>query len=72
MGLHVDKPKQNGNGNSNDGNTARSAFDNVKLFAEILGLDLAVLESFHNILIAISCELEINPQMFQEYSQTTV
>ena len=32
MGLHVDKPKQNGSGNSNDGNTVRRAFSNTKLF----------------------------------------
>jgi len=39
MALHVDKPKQNSNGNTNDGITARRAFAQPKLLAEILGLD---------------------------------
>jgi len=35
MGLHVDKPRQNGSGNTNDGNSARRAFSNPKLLSYI-------------------------------------
>jgi len=31
--LHVDKPKANGSGSTNDGNTARKAFLNTDTFA---------------------------------------
>jgi len=61
MALHVDKPKQNSNGNTNDGNTARRAFAQPKLLAEILGLDEFLIAYFNNILIAISCHLPIDP-----------
>lgn len=72
MGLHVDKPKQNGSGNSNDGNTARKAFSNTKLFASILELDLELLESLHTILIAINCEFAIDSLKFKKFSEKTI
>ena len=46
MGLHVDKPKQNGNGNTNDGSTTRRALSDYKLFASILNFDVDVLQNF--------------------------
>ncbi|XP_043867155.1 uncharacterized protein LOC122757785 [Drosophila mojavensis] len=72
MALHVDKPKQNGNGNTNDGNTARRAFAKPKLLAEILGLDENLIAYFNSILIAISCHLPIDPTQFKKYCQKTV
>ncbi|XP_044573606.1 uncharacterized protein LOC123257740 [Drosophila ananassae] len=72
MGLHVDKPKQNGSGNTNDGNTARKAFSNTKLFASILELDLELINSLHTILVAINCEFAIDPQKFQKFSDKTI
>ena len=40
MGLHVHKPKSNGSGLTNDGNTARKAFLNPELFASITNVDV--------------------------------
>lgn len=71
MGLLVDKPKQNGFGSTNDGNTARRAFSNIHLMSSILDFDKIILERFHVILIAISCEYEINCKQFQEYCEET-
>lgn len=72
MALHVDKPKQNGNGNTNDGNTARRAFAQPNLLAEILGLDEFLIAYFSNILIAISCHLPIDPTQFKKYCQKII
>lgn len=69
MGLHIDKPKQNGSGNTNDGNTARRAFSNIELFASILNFDKDVLKHFHTILITISCDYEVNVDKFQNYCE---
>ncbi|XP_036342685.1 uncharacterized protein LOC118751966 [Rhagoletis pomonella] len=71
MGLHVNRPKQSGSGNMNDGNTARRAFSDVTLFSSILGLDTDLLHSFHMILIAISCEYEISALKSKQYSEKT-
>jgi len=67
MALHVDNPKQNGNGNTNDCNTYRRAFAQPKLLAEILGLDEFLIVYLNNILIAISCHLPIDPTKFKKY-----
>ena len=48
MGLLVDIPKIGGSGSTNDGNTARRAFDNAKLFSEITGVDLELIERLSN------------------------
>lgn len=50
LGLVVDKPKQKGSGNSNDGNNARRAFSNIDIL-DILDFN-----------INISCEYIINPE----------
>jgi len=39
MGLVVDQPRSKGSGNSNEGNTARTFFNNSELSAKITGLD---------------------------------
>ena len=53
MSLVVDQPKQ-GFGNTNDGNTARKAFDHAEMFADITGVDLDIIISLRTILKAIS------------------
>lgn len=65
MGLHVDKPRQNGSGNSNDGNTARRAFSNPELLSLILGIELDIIKRFHVILIAINCYYPLDSQIFK-------
>lgn len=69
LGLHIDKPRQNGSGSTNDGNTARRAFSNVEIFASILEFDVDILKYFHTILITISCEYEVNVDKFQNYCE---
>lgn len=70
MGLRVDEPKQ-GAGNSNDGNTARRAFEQEDKFAKICDLDESLIHNFHMILVAISCKHPIDPDKFQSYCHDT-
>lgn len=72
MGLHVDKPKQNGSGNTNDGNTARRAFKSTRQLSSILGLNYDILHRFYIILVGISCEFHINISKFKQFCQRTV
>lgn len=67
MGLHVDKPKANGSGNTNDGNTARRAFFRTDLLASITGINIDFLKHLHIILIALSSEFEIDAQRFRAH-----
>lgn len=67
MGLHVDKPKANGSGNTNDGNTARRAFSRTDLLASITGINIDFLKNLHIILIALSSEFEIDAQRFRAH-----
>lgn len=41
------------------------------MFAEILGLDLELITSFHTILCTISCKAEIDPDKFQAFCLKT-
>lgn len=70
MGLKVDEPKQ-GSGNTNDGNTARRAFQEEDTFADISGLDLNLVHRIHMILVAISCKSSLNPVRFGDYCRRT-
>ena len=70
LGLKVDEPKQ-GAGNTNDGNTARRAFQDEKTFADICGLDESLVHRFHIILIAISCKLPLDSEKFGAYCRET-
>lgn len=67
MGLHVDKPKCNGPGTTNDGNTSRRAFGNPKIFAQITNVDEELINRFGNILIALSCHYPLNADLFGTY-----
>ena len=70
LGLKVDEPKQ-GAGNTNDGNTARRAFQDEKTFADICGLDKSLVHRFHIILIAISCKLPLDSEKFGAFCWET-
>lgn len=65
LGLKVDMPKAGGCGTSNDGNTARRAFQNPEVFANCLGLNLELVRNLSTILIALSSHLPINPHKFE-------
>lgn len=67
MGLH--QIQTNGCGNTNDGNTARRAFSDIKLFTSMLQFDVNVLQNFHTILIPISCKYEAKTLIFQDFSK---
>lgn len=71
LGLKVDKVKAGGSGTSNDGNTARRAFENPEILSECLGLDLEMIQNFRFILIALSCQLPINPDRFDNICWST-
>lgn len=70
MGLIVDVPKP-GFGSTNDGNTARRAFQNAPTFSLVTGIKQDLIERFHNILICISCELPLDPIRFGNYCKET-
>ena len=70
MSLVVDQPKQ-GFGNTNDGNTARKAFDHAEMFADITGVDLDIIISLRTILKAISSGYEIEREAFKLYCMET-
>jgi hypothetical protein len=71
LGLIVDQPKAGGSGTSNDGNTARRAFNNPLLFSEITGVDFKFIHRLSNILKAINSGLPINLDAFNQYCQAT-
>lgn len=49
----VDKPKSNGFGSTNDGNTARGAFENTKLFAKVTNVDERLIKKCKVILTSL-------------------
>lgn len=71
FGLKVDKPKPGGSGTTNDGNTARRAFANPKLFAKCLGLNSQLVCNFQTILIALSSNIPIDPIKFEKLTTAT-
>ena len=70
LGLKVDEPKQ-GAGNSNDGNIARRAFEDGKMFADICGLNEALIHRLHMIMVALSCKLPIDADKFGAFCRDT-
>lgn len=71
LGLRVDKPKSGGSGTTNDGNTARRAFENVEMLSECLGLDSTLLSNFRSILIGVSSHFPLNPDSFEKFCHST-
>ena len=70
LSLLVDIPKQ-GFGNTNDGNTARRAFENAEVFAEITGVDLEVIVRLRTVLKAVCSSYDLDPKKFQDYCHET-
>ena len=71
MGLVVDRPKEGGSGTSNDGNTARRAFQNADLTANILKLNKELVEKFDIILITLSSGYDIDSLRFKDFCLET-
>ena len=71
LGLHVDKPRSGGVGNSNDGNTARRAFSEPEVFSEISGVDVRLISRLAVILEVLSCGYAIDVQAFKNYCTET-
>ncbi|XP_044572242.1 uncharacterized protein LOC123257406 [Drosophila ananassae] len=71
MGLIVDKPRTGGSGNSNDGNTARTFFNNPHLSAEITGIEQHLIEKCATVLQALSSGYKINVEKFRKLALDT-
>lgn len=71
MGLIVDQPKVGGNGTTNDGNTARRAFLQHEKFALALNIDEQLVKRLKTILIALSCQLPLDPDLFGNFCLET-
>lgn len=71
LGLRIDKPTSGGSGTSNNGNTARRAFENPNLFTDSLNLDRQLIHKFKIILIALSCQLPLDSNHFEKISHAT-
>lgn len=71
MGRRVDYPSVGGSGNSNSGPVARKAFSNPKVMAEILELDEDLIDRFHTILVALSCQLPLDVEKFSKFCEET-
>lgn len=68
--LVIDRPKP-GFGNSNDGNTARTFFQNFEKSAEITQIDVQLIKRFYLILQTISSGFKINDNKFQLFCRDT-
>lgn len=71
LSLNVDVPKV-GSGNSNDGNTARKAFRNSKVFSDITGVNEDLIIRLHAILQVINCKSYIDVSKFKVHCDQTV
>ena len=60
LGLRVSEARSGGVGNSNDGNTARRAFQAPEKFSECTGIDKELIIRLHVILQVISCAFPVN------------
>ena len=58
LGLLVDYPLPGGQGNTNDGNTARCSFEHPEIFANITGVDQELIERLAKIVAAINTTTE--------------
>lgn len=70
LGLIIDQPKQ-GEGNSNDGNTARRFFSDPETAASITGVDFELINRFKIIVQVLSCNRKISPKKFGIYASAT-
>ena len=70
LSLLVDMPKQ-GFGNTNDGNTARRAFEHADIFSDITGVEVEVIIRLRTILRAVCSGYDLDSKPFQQYCQQT-
>ncbi|XP_065669294.1 uncharacterized protein LOC136088723 [Hydra vulgaris] len=70
LGLIVDRPIT-GCGNTNDGNTAQRFFKNSQVSADILGVDLELINRFHVVLQVLSSGFPIDADKLDNYSTET-
>lgn len=71
MGLIIDKPKTGGSGSSNDGNTARTFFNDPHLSAEITGIEEQLIENCAVLLQALSSGYKIDTEKFRKFALDT-
>ena len=71
LSLLVDQPKV-GHGNTNDGNTARRAFENPELFSDITGVNLDVIKDLKTVLIAVCSGYHLHNENFQAFCDKTL
>ena len=64
LGLRVYIPLPHG-GNSNSGNVARKAFENIEVFAEITSFPLDLLKDLYDLAMALSCTQKISPKLYE-------
>ena len=65
LGLRVYIPMPHG-GNSNTGNVARKAFENIEIFSEITEFPLDLLKDLYDLAMAMSCSQKISPKLYRE------
>ena len=65
--LLVNKPKANGSGSTNDGNTARHTFSQPELFARITNVDQSLIHNFKIILILLTCQQVLDLKKFETF-----
>jgi hypothetical protein len=71
LSLYVDMPKDSGSGTTSDGNTARKAFRNFSVFAEITRVDEEFIKRLYHILCVINSYEKINVVEFRKYCEET-
>lgn len=60
-----------GYGTTNDGNTARTFFENYKISAEITGIDENIIRRVYVILMCLNTHENINAILFKQYTHET-
>ena len=63
----MDKPKVGGFGSTNDCNSTRRAFKNVKKFSEITNMDEELIKKFKTIPKCISSQYHMNLDKFEKF-----
>ena len=71
MSLVVDQPKAGGSGTTNDGNTARRAFQDVDKLGDVTDVDKELLQRFAVILTALSSCSPIDVEKYAQYAMET-
>ncbi|KAG4068986.1 hypothetical protein HA402_005647 [Bradysia odoriphaga] len=71
MNLRVDLTSTKGTGNSNNGNVCRVAFSKPEELSKILDLDEELVKRVRTILVALSCQLPLDPELFEEFCLET-